>query len=107
MRQQHHQPARLPPFGFGRRDELVRHDLRAVRKIAVLRLPQHQAQRIGHAVAELKTQHAVFAQRAIVHLELRAARRHMRQRRVNTVIFVVVIFGMAVAERASAGVLAA
>ena len=57
VRQQQHQPAGLAPLGFGAGDELVDHDLRAVGEIAELRLPQHQRQRIGHAVAELESHH--------------------------------------------------
>src|SRR5665213_3230505 len=64
MRQQQHKPAGLVPFRFGRNDELVNDDLRAVDKIAELRLPYDERQRVGHAIAELKTHHRIFAEQA-------------------------------------------
>ena len=87
VRQQQHQAAGLAPFGFGAGDELVDHDLRAVGEIAELRFPQHQRQRIGHAVAELETQHGVFAQRTVEDLEARLVRRDVLQRRVLLAVF--------------------
>src|SRR5579863_655542 len=71
MRQQQHQSAGLAPLRFGAGDELVNQDLRAVDKIAELRLPQHQGQRIGHAIAKFKTHYRVFAERAVKNIEAR------------------------------------
>ena len=82
VRQQHHEPARLPPLRFRRRNELVDHDLRAVGEIAELRLPHHQRQRIRHAVAELEPQHRVLAERAVIHVEARLVRRDVLQRHI-------------------------
>ena len=107
VRQQHHDAAGLAPFGFRRGNELIDDDLRAVGEIAVLRFPQHQRERIGHAVAEFETDDAVLAQRAVVDLEARLARSQMLQRRVDAAGFGVVIFGVALAEGAASGILAA
>ena len=74
VRQQQHQAARLAPLRFRAGDELVDHDLRAVGEIAELRLPHHQRQRIGHAVAELEAQHGVLAERAVEDVEARLVR---------------------------------
>src|SRR6185437_6368454 len=71
MRKQQHQAARLPPFGFRRREELVDDHLRAICEITELRLPDHQRQGIGDAVAELETHHCELAQRAVVDVEAR------------------------------------
>jgi hypothetical protein len=79
VRQQHHQAARLAPLLFAAGDELVDHDLRAVGEIAELRFPDHQRQRIGHAVAELEAQHGVLAERAVVDVEARLVGRDVLQ----------------------------
>ena len=107
VRQQHHQAARLAPLGFGAGDELVDHDLRAVGEVAELRFPDHQRQRIGHAVAEFEAQHGVFAQRAVVHVEARLVRRDVLHGDVALAGFVIVERQVALAERAAAGILAA
>src|SRR3954449_3068917 len=61
MRQQHHESARLAPLLLAGADKLIYHDLRAVREIAELSLPEHQRQWVGHAVAELEAEHRIFA----------------------------------------------
>src|SRR5215471_21625151 len=94
VRKQEYNAARLPPLRFRRRDKLVDHDLRPVGEIPVLRLPQHQRERIGDAVAELESYDSVFAQGAVVHLKARLISRQMLERRVNTIGFGVVIFGV-------------
>ncbi len=71
VRKQQCQPARLAPLRFGSHQELVDHDLGAVHEIAELRFPHHQSQRIGHAVAKLKAEHGVLAERAVVDVEPR------------------------------------
>ncbi len=47
VRQKHHQARHPQPFRFARVDELVDHDLRAIGKIAELRLPDRQGVRFG------------------------------------------------------------
>src|ERR1700722_17342985 len=61
MRQQQDESAGLVPFGFGRDDELIDDDLRAVDKIAELSFPHDKRQGIGHAIAKLKTHDGIFA----------------------------------------------
>ena len=50
MRQQQHDVAGRLPFGFRAGDELIDDHLRAVGKIAELRLPQRQHRRISQGV---------------------------------------------------------
>ena len=107
VRQQQHQAAGLPPLRFGAGDELVDHDLRAVGEIAELRFPQHQRQRIGHAVAELEAQHGVLAQRAVEDFEARLVGRDVLQRNVALAGFGIVERQVPLAESAAAGILAA
>ena len=49
VRQHHHETAQAAPLGLARADELIDHDLGAVREIAELRFPDHQL--VGAAVA--------------------------------------------------------
>ena len=107
VRQQQHQAAGLAPFRFGAGDELIDQDLRAVDEIAELRLPQHQSQRIGHAVAEFKTHHRVLAERAVENIEARLVGRQVLQRNISFAGFAVVQFQVPLAESAAAAVLAA
>ena len=107
VRQQHDQAARLSPFRLGAGDELVDHDLRAVGEIAELRLPDHQRQRVGHAVAELEPQHGVLAERAVEDVEARLVRRDVLHRDVLLAGLVIVKGQVALAEGAAPGILAA
>ncbi len=70
MRQQQDESAGLIPLRFGGAEELINNDLRAVDEIAELGFPHDQGQRIGHAIAEFKTHHGVFAEQAIDGFEL-------------------------------------
>ena len=65
VRQQHHEAAHAQPLALARADELVDDDLRAVGEVAELRLPHHQAVRVGEAVAVLEAEHAVLGQQAV------------------------------------------
>ena len=107
MRQQHYQAAGLSPFRFAAGDELVNHHLRAVGEIAELRLPQHQRQRVGQAVAELKPEHREFAERAVVDIEARLVGRNVLQRDIVLAHLGIVKGQVALAESAAAGILAA
>ena len=107
VRQQHHQAARLAPLLFAAGNELVDHDLRAVGEIAELRFPDHQRQRVGHAVAELEAQHGVLAERAVEHVEPPLLRRDVLHGHVALAGFEIVERQVALAERAAAGILPA
>ena len=102
-----HQAARLSPLLFAAGNELVDHDLRAVGEIAELRFPDHQRQRLGHAVAELEAQHGVLAERAVEHVEARLVGRDVLHRHVALAGLGIVERQVALAERAAAGILAA
>ncbi len=67
-------PLGWPHFGLRARNELVDQNLGAVGEVAELRFPQHQRQRVGHAVAEFEAQHGVFAERAVEDFEARLVR---------------------------------
>ena len=107
VRQQHHQAAGLSPFLLAAGDELVDHDLRSVGEIAELRFPDHQRQRVGHAVAEFKAQHGILAQRTVEHVEAGLLGRDMLQRHVVLAGFRIVKRQVALAKGAAAGILAA
>ena len=77
MRQQHHNPAQKPPFVLACGDELVDYDLRAIGKIAELRLPQNQGLGIITAVSIFEAEHTGFRQDRVVHLVLHLLRREM------------------------------
>src|ERR1017187_7230593 len=107
VREQQHQAAGLAPFRFGAGNELVDHDLRAVGEIAELRFPNHQRQRVRHAVAELETQHGVLAEGTVVHVETPLVRGNVLQGDIALAGFGIVERQVALAEGAAAGILAA
>ena len=57
VRQQHGEAAVASPFGFAGGDELVNQHLRAVGKVAELRFPDGQPQRLGGGVAVFKAEY--------------------------------------------------
>ena len=75
MRQQHDHAGQQSPLVFAGRDELVDDNLRAVGKVAELRLPQHQRLGIVAAVAVLEAKHAGFRKHRVVNLKPRLVRR--------------------------------
>ena len=75
VRQQQRQTRRLAPLRHGGRDELVDHDLSAVREVAVLRLPEHERLRSGDRVAVLEAHARVLGERRVVDLERRRGAR--------------------------------
>src|ERR1700733_12288973 len=107
VREQQHEAAYLAPFRLGGGDELIDDDLRAVREIAELRFPKGQGMGVGNAIAVFKTEHAEFAERAIVNLERRLIFIHELQRDVAMAILEIVKGKMPLAERAAAGILTA
>ena len=60
MGQQHRQTRHAQPFALPAGDELIKHDLRAIGKIAKLRLPHDQSVGLGQAVAIFKAQDRIF-----------------------------------------------
>ena len=103
MRQQADEPVGAQPFGFRRCDILVEDDLRAIGEVAKLRFPQHQALGVGQRIAIFKAQHAIFGQGAIQHLE--PAMGHGRQRDIFLLGILVDPDRVALAERATTGIL--
>ena len=70
VRERHHQPRWHLPLRLAAADIVVDHDLRAVREVPELRLPDHQRVRVGETVPVLEPQHPVFGQVAVVDLQL-------------------------------------
>src|SRR6266581_319420 len=68
MRQQADEAAHAQPFALARGDELVEHDLRAIGKVAELRLPHRQRVRLGERVAILVAEHGFLREHRIEHL---------------------------------------
>ena len=58
--EQHDQPGLPHPLGLARGDELVDDALRRVGEVPELALPQHQGVGVGHGVAQLEAEDAVF-----------------------------------------------
>ena len=73
VRQEHDQTRRAAPLLLAARDELVDDDLRAVREVAELRLPQREPVRVDRAVAVLEAEHRGFRQERVRDREARAA----------------------------------
>ena len=65
VRQKHDQTTLAIPFIFHCRDELVNDDLRAVREVSELGLPNSQAVGILHGIPKFKSQHAIFRKRGV------------------------------------------
>ena len=100
-------PLGWPHLDSAAGNELVDHDLRAVGEIAELRFPDHQRQRVGHAVAEFEAQHGVLAERAVEDVEAGLVGRDVLQGNVALAGFGIVEGQVALAEGAAAGILAA
>ncbi len=60
MRQQADEARHAQPFAFGRRNELVEEDLRAIREVTELRFPQGQRVRVGQRIAVFIAEHGLF-----------------------------------------------
>src|SRR3546814_982583 len=69
MRQKQQEAVGTQPLGLAGGDELIDHDLRAVGEIAELGFPKHQRFGIGERIAVFETEHAIFGERRIEHLE--------------------------------------
>jgi hypothetical protein len=69
--QQHGQAAEALPLVLTAGDELVDHHLRAIGKVAELRLPDHQTRGRGGRIAVFKGQHCLLGQEGIVNHKTR------------------------------------
>src|SRR5208282_4367096 len=104
-REQQHDAGKQIPFVLARRDELVDHDLRAVREIAELRFPKRE--RLGKIAAEavLETQHRGLRKRRIVDFAPRAFWRQMCERYILFLVLDIDQRGVPLVERAAARIL--
>ena len=110
VRQQQHESADAAPLHLARSDELVDHDLRAVREVAELRFPDDEPRRVRRRVAVLEAEHRLLGQHRVDDLERRLAVLEVLQRDpragIPLLAVLVVQHRMAVRERAAADVLA-
>src|SRR5262249_40147081 len=107
VRQEEHDAAAALPLRLGARDELVDDDLRAVREVAELRLPEDELLRVGQAEAELEAEDGVLGEHAVQDEHVALLRTDAVQRRVDGARLDVVEDGVAMAERPPAAVLPA
>ena len=80
--------------------------LRAVGEVAELRLPQRQRVRLGGGIAVFETEHGLFRQARIEHLEARLAFAEMIERRVALLGLLIEQHRMALREGAALRILA-
>ena len=106
MRQEQREPAVTAPLRLARRNELVDDHLRAVREVAELAFPDHQAIRIGGRVAVLETEHRLLGQQRIRDAETRLPGLQVLERDVRRTGALVVAHRVPMEERAAAAVLA-
>ena len=106
VRQQHHEVAWRLPFRLGGGNELVDDDLRAIREISELGLPQRQHAGVGKRVAVVEAEHRELRQERVVHAEFRLLRIDMFERDVALAGFEIVEHRVALGERPAAAILA-
>jgi len=106
VREEHDDRGGAAPLRLGGGDELVDDDLRAIREIAELGLPDAEHRGVVHRVAVVETEHGVFGERAIINAEGLLLRRDVLERNEWLAGLFVVEDGVAVAEGATAAVLA-
>ena len=106
VRQQQHQTGHAQPLGFPACQELVDDDLCAVGEVAELRLPQHQGAGVREGIAVFEAEYPGFRQQRVVDLDLCLVRRDVVQRGVFVLVELVDQHRVALAERATLGVLA-
>lgn len=104
---QQDQPARPLPLGCGADDELVDDDLRPIRKVSELGLPEDELHRIGKGVAVLEAQHRRLGEHAVVSAELGLSGCEMVQWNVRLLRMHVVPDCVAMGKRSPGAVLAA
>ena len=107
VRQQQNKSAGLIPFRFRRAQELINNDLRAIDEIAELGFPKNESQRVGHAIAELKTHHRIFTEQAVNGLKLDLVWLQVLESHVAIAALVIVELEMALSKRSAAHVFAA
>src|SRR5690606_18366046 len=105
MRQQHYESVHALPLRFSAGNELVDHYLCTIRKVAKLRLPQHERPGRCHGIAIFKTEHAVLRQQGVVDMELRLVLIEVVQGTIRFVRFGVEDVRVPMGERAANGVL--
>ena len=101
VREQEHERGLQSPLRAARGDELVDDHLRAVDEVAVLRFPDHEAIGFLDVVAELESDDAGFAERAVVDLERGARLRERLERDERLAGLRVVEHRVTLAERAA------
>ena len=69
MRQQAYQPGHAQPLALARGDELVEDHLRAIRKIAELRLPHRERVGFGERIPILEADHRLLGEHRVDDLE--------------------------------------
>ena len=105
VREQQHEPGRLPPLRATGDDELVDDDLRAVHEVAELRLPEDERVGSGDRVAVLERERGILGERRVVDLEGRGRRGKVLERRERLSRPRVVEHRMTMREGAPLGVL--
>ena len=68
VRQEKHKGCSQSPFRPGGGDKLIQHDLSAIHKVAVMRLPDNEVPSLAYVVAELEADSGA-RQRTVVDLE--------------------------------------
>src|SRR5262245_54887254 len=106
MRKEADEARHSEPFALARRDELVEHHLRAIGKVAELRLPQSQRTRVCKRIAVLEPQHRFFRKHRIDDLEIGLRGGEIVERYVASLVALVVKHRMALRKRAALGILA-
>src|SRR5215472_17663051 len=99
MRQQQGHPIHTLPFLLRGCDELVYDRLRAIRKIAELRFPEHQHIGVGKRISIFESQYTVLAEQRIVDPELPPGIGKTAETVVLLVRILVAKDGMAMRER--------
>src|SRR4051794_3693389 len=106
MRQEQREPAQATPLGLARADELVDDHLGAVREVAELAFPDYERIRLGRRVAVVEAHDGFFGQHGVDDLEARLPLLDVLERDEGFAVLLVVKHGVAMEERAAAGVLA-
>src|SRR5260370_5159781 len=105
VRKEHYNGRRQIPFIFARADELVDDHLRAVCKIAELRLPQNQRFGIVAAEAVFEAEAARLGKRRVVDFAKSLIGRKVQERKVIALVYRIYQHGMALVERAALRIL--
>jgi hypothetical protein len=106
VRQEHDEARHAQPFRFAGGDELIDDDLGPVGEIAELRLPQHEAMRLGQRIAVFEAEHRGLGQRRIDDLEIRLARLDVAERNVFLLVLLIDEDAVALREGAAPAILA-